>query len=68
LMIILVWLVFAVLGWLTLPNLYKKQWYRELATVAVIMTVNLFLYTWLAWGKNLPEINTAITNLIKTWL
>lgn len=63
-MIIVVWLLFALLAWLTLPNLFKKQWYREFATVVVIMAINLFLYTWIAWGKHLPAINTAITKLI----
>jgi len=65
LMMIVVWLVFAALAWLTLPSLYKKKWYREFAAVAVITTLNLFLFTWLAWGKRVPEINTAITHFIQ---
>ncbi|MGE5450151.1 MAG: hypothetical protein ACM3PA_02090 [Methanomassiliicoccales archaeon] len=65
-LIILVWLLFIGLCLMALPNLYKKRWYRELATVATLLVLDLVLFTWLAWGKHIPEINTFITTLVRS--
>jgi hypothetical protein len=63
-MIALLLIGFAIVALIQIPDLVRKQWWRELIVFMVLWFTGLTLSVMISMGINLPPISTIINNTI----
>lgn len=63
-MIALLLIGFAIVAFIQIPSLLKKNWRRELICFTVLWSIGLVLSVMIALGITLPPVSTIITQLI----